>query len=245
MAAQARSGNRGAFSPAWLSWPPLRPRWLGSSRRCGRPSFPPGALDAPAARGTPTGQAARNPRARRRRRSAATPTADRPAPRPCHAGSQRVRRRDPGTQDCRFVLNIFRNKRTNIVFSILLVMLIVGLAGFGIGVGGGISTSVARVGDQEVAADAYARALDQELRSLSGQIGRQLTIEEARAVRHRPHGAGAAGQRRRARRRGGPAAGSPPATRRCANRSWRCRPSRGSTAASTARPTTSRSTGSG
>ena len=79
------------------------------------------------------------------------------------------------------MLGSIRSKRTNVLVWLLLIMLIVGLAGFGIGVGGGLtSTNVATVGDQEIEADAYARALDQELRALSGQIGRGLTMDEAR-----------------------------------------------------------------
>lgn len=62
-----------------------------------------------------------------------------------------------------------------------MVLLVVGLAGFGIGVGGGLTTQdVARVGDQKVTADQYGRAVDQQIRRISAQIDRNLTMSEAR-----------------------------------------------------------------
>lgn len=79
------------------------------------------------------------------------------------------------------MLNAFRNKRTNVLAWLLMAMLVVGLAGFGIGVGGGLtSRDVAQVGDESITSEAYTRALDQELRAISGQIGRALPMEEAR-----------------------------------------------------------------
>ncbi len=79
------------------------------------------------------------------------------------------------------MLNAFRTKRSNILVWVLMVMLIVGLAGFGIGVSGGLGNQdVAQVGDQSVTAEEYGRALDQELRSISGQLGRTLPMSEAR-----------------------------------------------------------------
>jgi peptidyl-prolyl cis-trans isomerase D len=79
------------------------------------------------------------------------------------------------------MLGSFRNRRAGVLVWVLLGMLIIGLGGWGIGVSGGlIGSYVARVGDQEVDSADYARALDQELRALSGQIGRGLTMEEAR-----------------------------------------------------------------
>ena len=73
------------------------------------------------------------------------------------------------------MLGSFRNKRGGILIWALLAALIVGLAGFGIGAGGGIvSQNVARVGDEAVTADAYVRAMQQELRALTQQVGRQL-----------------------------------------------------------------------
>ena len=64
---------------------------------------------------------------------------------------------------------------------ILLGGLVIGLAGFGIGAGSGISSqSVARVGSNPVTADDYVRAMQQELRALQQQTGRSLTMAEAR-----------------------------------------------------------------
>jgi peptidyl-prolyl cis-trans isomerase D len=78
------------------------------------------------------------------------------------------------------MLKTFRASTSNVVVWIILVLLIVGLAGFGVTVAGGGGQAVARVGDTRINADAYARALDQELRALSEQIGRQLPMAEAR-----------------------------------------------------------------
>ena len=79
------------------------------------------------------------------------------------------------------MLNAFRNKRSNILVWVLMVMLVVGLAGFGIGVSGGLGNQdVAQVGDRSVTAEQYGRALDQELRSISSQLGRNLPMSEAR-----------------------------------------------------------------
>jgi peptidyl-prolyl cis-trans isomerase D len=79
------------------------------------------------------------------------------------------------------MLGSFRKGRGNILIWALMAALIVGLAGFGIGAGGGItSQNVARVGGLPVTAEDYARAMQQELRALTQQTGRQLTMTEAR-----------------------------------------------------------------
>jgi peptidyl-prolyl cis-trans isomerase D len=79
------------------------------------------------------------------------------------------------------MLNSFRTKKSNVLVWVLMVLLIVGLAGFGIGIGGGLaSNDVARVGDRGISAQDYARALDQEIRAISEQTGRNLTMGEAR-----------------------------------------------------------------
>lgn len=79
------------------------------------------------------------------------------------------------------MLKTFRASRSNVVVWALLILLIIGLAGFGIATTGGVGgQSVASVGDARVEADAYARALDQELQALATQIGRQLPMSEAR-----------------------------------------------------------------
>jgi len=78
------------------------------------------------------------------------------------------------------MLKTFRASRSNVVVWIILVLLMIGLAGFGISTGASGGRAVASVGDTRVEADAYARALDQELRALTQQVGRPLPMSEAR-----------------------------------------------------------------
>ncbi len=79
------------------------------------------------------------------------------------------------------MLGTFRKRRAGILIYALLAALVVGLAGFGIGAGRGITSSnVARVGSVSVTADDYVRAIQQELRALQQQTGRSLTMAEAR-----------------------------------------------------------------
>ncbi len=79
------------------------------------------------------------------------------------------------------MLGSFRNKRGGVFVWIMLALLMFALAGFGIGVGGGISgTSVAKVGSERVTSDDYVRAMQQELQALTQQLGRNLPMPEAR-----------------------------------------------------------------
>jgi peptidyl-prolyl cis-trans isomerase D len=81
------------------------------------------------------------------------------------------------------MLGSFRNNRRSGVFVwALMAAIMVGLTGFGISVGGigGGSGAVATVGDEKVSADDYVRAMQQELRALQQQVGRSLSMEEAR-----------------------------------------------------------------
>ncbi len=81
------------------------------------------------------------------------------------------------------MLGSFRNNRRSGLFVwALMAAIMVGLAGFGISVGGGLggSPNVAEVGGQKVTADAYVRAMQQELRALEQQVGRSLPMTEAR-----------------------------------------------------------------
>lgn len=80
------------------------------------------------------------------------------------------------------MLGSFRNKRSGVLIWALMAAIMVGLAGFGIGVGGGLTPSrnVAEVGSQDVTADAFVRAMQQELRALQAQVGRSLPMTEAR-----------------------------------------------------------------
>ena len=81
------------------------------------------------------------------------------------------------------MLGSFRNNRRSGLFVwALMVAIMVGLAGFGIGVSGhfGGGSDIATVGDEKVSADSYVRAMQQELRSLQSQVGRSLPMAEAR-----------------------------------------------------------------
>lgn len=78
------------------------------------------------------------------------------------------------------MLKLFRARRSSVLIWALIALLIVGLAGFGIGVSGLGGGWIARVGAREVAPDAYARALQQEIRAISSQLGRTLPMSEAR-----------------------------------------------------------------
>lgn len=79
------------------------------------------------------------------------------------------------------MIGAFRNRRGGILVWVILVLLMLGLVGFGIGGGHGISsTSVAKVGSERIEASDYARALQQELQALTRQLGRDVPIAEAR-----------------------------------------------------------------
>ncbi len=72
-----------------------------------------------------------------------------------------------------------KTKASNIVVWIILALLIVGLAGFGATNFGGSVQSVGNVGSAEISVQRYARSLDQELRSISNQLGQPVTFAEA------------------------------------------------------------------
>ncbi len=73
-----------------------------------------------------------------------------------------------------------RRKASNIVVWVILALLIVGLAGFGVGNFGGNVRSVGAVGQTEIPVDAYARALQQQLRGFQQRTGQPLSFAEAR-----------------------------------------------------------------
>jgi peptidyl-prolyl cis-trans isomerase D len=72
-----------------------------------------------------------------------------------------------------------KSKLSSIVVWILMAMLVVGLGGFGVTNFGGGVTSIGSVGDRQITTDAYARALQQDLRAFSAQVGREVTMQEA------------------------------------------------------------------
>ena len=73
-------------------------------------------------------------------------------------------------------------KTGNIVVWILLLLLIVGLAGFGVGNFGGSVDAIGKVGDEEITVDEYARELQRALRDQSEAQGRSVTLAEAQAT---------------------------------------------------------------
>ncbi len=79
------------------------------------------------------------------------------------------------------MLGSFRNRRAGVLIWALMAALVLGLAGFGIGAGRTLtSTNVARVGSIAISDDQYVRGMQQELRALQQQTGRDLTMAEAR-----------------------------------------------------------------
>ncbi len=62
---------------------------------------------------------------------------------------------------------------------IILLLLIVGLGGFGISNFGGSAQSVGSVGDREISANDYFRGVQQEIRAMSAQTGQTLSFEQA------------------------------------------------------------------
>ncbi len=73
-------------------------------------------------------------------------------------------------------------KSQNILVWVLMALLILGLAGFG--VDGFLSqrvTSIGQVGSREISAQTYARTLQQEIRALEQQIGQPLPFAQAQA----------------------------------------------------------------
>jgi peptidyl-prolyl cis-trans isomerase D len=61
---------------------------------------------------------------------------------------------------------------------ILMALLIVGLAGFGVASGSGANRTVASVGGSTVTVEEYGRALQQEQRALQGQSGQALPLQQ-------------------------------------------------------------------
>lgn len=72
-----------------------------------------------------------------------------------------------------------KSSLTNILVWVLLAMLVFGLAGFGVTSFGGNVRSVATVGKTVVDANAYARALEQQVNALREQAGQDFTFAQA------------------------------------------------------------------
>lgn len=75
-----------------------------------------------------------------------------------------------------------KGKTANIFVWIILGLLVIGLAGFGVDGFGGSVRSVGKVGDREIRVQDYARALQQEIRSLEQQFGQAISLQQAQAM---------------------------------------------------------------
>ena len=75
-----------------------------------------------------------------------------------------------------------RSKSTNVFVWILMLLLIVGLAGFGAGSFGGSFSSIGSVGDEKVPLKTYIRALNNQLNQISQQTGQQFSLEQAKVL---------------------------------------------------------------
>lgn len=73
-----------------------------------------------------------------------------------------------------------KGKTSKVAAWIIVILLIVGLAGFGATSFNGQLSYVGKVGDTEVGVNRYSRELDQELRAFSAQLGQNLTLSQAR-----------------------------------------------------------------
>lgn len=79
------------------------------------------------------------------------------------------------------MLDLLRAKHSRMLVWALLILLVIGLAGFGITTSGALrSSEIARVGDTEISETEYTRAMQQEMRALTQRLGRGLTMAEAR-----------------------------------------------------------------
>lgn len=74
-----------------------------------------------------------------------------------------------------------KKKTGNAVVWVILLLLILGLGGFGVSNFGGGNTAVITVGDTEVDVNEYSRAMQQELRSISAQTGQNIPLSQALA----------------------------------------------------------------
>lgn len=75
-----------------------------------------------------------------------------------------------------------RSKSANIFVYVLLGLLILGLAGFGIGSFSGTVRSIGKVGDTEIPVDIYYRSLQNELSAISAQTGTTVTMAQAQQM---------------------------------------------------------------
>jgi len=74
-----------------------------------------------------------------------------------------------------------KGKKANIFVWIILGLLIIGLAGFGVDGFGGSVRSIGKVGDRDIRVQDYFNALQEEMNAAQAEIGRALSMGEARA----------------------------------------------------------------
>lgn len=74
-----------------------------------------------------------------------------------------------------------KKKGKGVVVWILMGLLILGLGGFGVTNFGGTVRSIATVGEVEIGVNDYARALEQDMRSLTQQFGQPVTMDQLQA----------------------------------------------------------------
>lgn len=75
-----------------------------------------------------------------------------------------------------------KGKTSNIFMTIILGLLILGLAGFGVTSFGGSMSRIGSVGDTDITVDEYARTLQNQIRATTAQTGQAMTIADARAI---------------------------------------------------------------
>lgn len=79
------------------------------------------------------------------------------------------------------MLDFLRAKHSRMLVWAIVILLMAGLAGFGVSQSGVLGAgTVASVGGTDIESDDYARAMDQEMRTLTQRIGRSLPMTEAR-----------------------------------------------------------------
>ena len=75
-----------------------------------------------------------------------------------------------------------KKKASNIFVWIILGLLMIGLAGFGIGSFGGSSSTIGSVGTARITAQDYARAIQNEINAQSAQTGQSINLLQLQAA---------------------------------------------------------------
>ncbi len=73
-------------------------------------------------------------------------------------------------------------KRTNPIVVVILLLLVMGLAGFGVTNFGGSLRTVATVGSAEIGVNDYARAVEAEVRRFQQTTGQAMTVQQAQLI---------------------------------------------------------------